>query len=157
MKRTKKGLWMLPALALFTFAAKAQNFDPKKVKLMDPPDLQVTAMGLLRADDDGDWLFTIQVAVKNNSFIKAPGSKLKIMVQNPDSPNPAWQVLAYDEFPAVPAQNAVLKEIEIHDKRGMMRKVKSFNLKVIADADNKINEKNERNNESAMIKVSKRS
>lgn len=156
MKRTNILFWIQAALLLCSLAAKAQKFDPKRIKLMDPPDLQVTGMGLLKADNTTDWLFTIQVTIRNNSFIRAPASRVRIMVQNPDSPGTTWQAIDYDDFPEVQPRDAVLREITIHDKRGMMRKIKSFNLKVIADCDSKVQESNERNNESVSIRISKR-
>ena len=146
-------LLLLPASSAW---AQLERFDPKKIKLLDPPDLQVTGMRLLKADDTGDWLITIQVIIKNNNFIKAQPSRIKIMVQSLDQPGLGWKLLTQRDFPEVLPRNSVIQEIEIYDKTGVMRKVKQFNLKVIADPDNRVQEANERNNESAVIRVSKR-
>lgn len=128
---------------------------PEKLKLVQPADIVITDMTLVSANFDHGvkgWVIKVNVTAKNNGQLIAASTDLKPLIQIRTT---AWQDIGTaGTLPALKPGESVTKEYVFVDKKRLAGQTATFKFKIWADANNRVKESNDSNNESALLTIS---
>ncbi|MFN8252010.1 MAG: CARDB domain-containing protein [Ferruginibacter sp.] len=132
-----------------------QKAIPANLKPVTKANLTITGVSVLSATGGNDrWDIRLAVTIKNSGGMAAPASKIKALAQNAAATSNPWKELAIFELAVLNPGAVITKEFHILDKAWVMHKIPVFNLKLLADFTNSVDESSENDNESSVIRVS---
>jgi hypothetical protein len=130
-----------------------RDIDPKKLRLLKPADLQVTAVsvtGFLHSASSGAYTFTLSISTKNFGDARTNAVKLRAWVKTATGTWKAFGGLI--TLTAINGGQTISGEYSFKDLEKLVSSG-PFDVKVQADHGNYTTESNETNNYSTIIRI----